>query len=110
MSPQRSAALVEAGVFLQLSGDADGAKVLFRQALTLDPTNAKAKVLLGEPTPPAPTALPQSPFTTVPEPVGNETFFAGSSRTPSPADVTVVGRPVFPAAKVEQRQIGRAHV
>ena len=47
MSPRRSAALVDAGVFLQLSGDVTGARELFRQALTLDPENKKAKVLLG---------------------------------------------------------------
>lgn len=103
MSPQRSAALVEAGVFLQLSGDGAGAKVLFRQALNLDPANKKAKVLLGDDDPLA-RADPQ---TTLPEPVelprevtGNETFFV--ALTPpqrSPADVTMVGRPIFPTER-----------
>lgn len=103
MSPQRSAALVEAGVFLQLSGDAAGAKVLFRQALALDPANKKAKVLLGDEHP----LVRADPQTTLPEPVelpreaaGNETFFV--ALTPpqrSAADVTMVGRPIFPTER-----------
>jgi hypothetical protein len=46
LSAQRAAQLVEAGLFLKLSGDLDGAKRLFEQALRLDPTNPRAKQLL----------------------------------------------------------------
>jgi hypothetical protein len=46
MNAQRSAQLVEAGLWLQMSGDEDGAKRLFEQALKLDPTNARARELL----------------------------------------------------------------
>ncbi len=45
MSKERAAALVDAGVFLQLAGDLNGARDLFKRALTLDPLNAKAKHL-----------------------------------------------------------------
>ncbi len=47
MSTQRAAQLVEAGMWLQMSGDVDGARRLFEQALKLDPANARAKELLG---------------------------------------------------------------
>ena len=62
MNGQRSAQLVEAGLWLQMSGDVEGARRLFEQALKLDPTNARARELLhvkGEsPAPPAPTGRP----------------------------------------------------
>lgn len=47
MSAQRAAQLVEAGLWLQMSGDAEGARRLFEQALKLDPGNARAQQLLG---------------------------------------------------------------
>lgn len=108
MSPRRSAALVDAGVFLQLSGDVTGARELFRQALTLDPENKKAKVLLGadpqqtlpaeaDPAQTLPPSAPPLPRAVAP---GNETFFAPASpRELSPGDATMVGRPLFPSER-----------
>lgn len=61
MTSRRAAALVDAGVFLQLAGDAAGARDLFRQALLLDPGNDKAQRLLAampEPEPAAAITLP----------------------------------------------------
>jgi tetratricopeptide (TPR) repeat protein len=46
MNTKRSAQLVEAGLWLQLSGDVEGARRLFEQALKLDPTNLRARELL----------------------------------------------------------------
>src|ERR671930_539567 len=46
MNAQRSAQLVEAGLWLQMSGDVEGARRLFEQALKLDPGNARARELL----------------------------------------------------------------
>jgi tetratricopeptide (TPR) repeat protein len=46
MNTQRSAQLVEAGLWLQVSGDVEGAFRLFEQALKLDPTNLRARELL----------------------------------------------------------------
>lgn len=46
MSAQRAAQLVEAGLWLQMSGDVEGARRLFEQALKLDPANGRAKELL----------------------------------------------------------------
>lgn len=108
MSPRRSAALVDAGVFLQLSGDVTGARELFRQALTLDPENKKAKVLLGgdplQTLPPAAEASQTLPPSAPPLPremaPGNETYFAPvSPRELSPGDATMVGRPLFPSER-----------
>jgi hypothetical protein len=53
VSPQRADQLVEAGLWLKLSGDTDGARRLFEQALRLDPGNARAKQLLESRLPPA---------------------------------------------------------
>ncbi|MDP3503817.1 MAG: hypothetical protein Q8S33_26000 [Myxococcales bacterium] len=108
MSPRRSAALVDAGVFLQLSGDVTGARELFRQALTLDPENKKAKVLLGadpvqtlpaggEAAQTLPPSAPPLPREVAP---GNETLFVPPSpRERSPVDATMVGRPLFPSER-----------
>ena len=49
MSAQRAAQLVEAGMWLQMSGDTDGARRLFEQALKLDSSNARARELLTPP-------------------------------------------------------------
>ncbi len=49
MSKGRAAQLVEAGLWLRLSGDHEGARRLFEQALKLDPENQRAKQLLDAP-------------------------------------------------------------
>lgn len=54
MSAERAQQLIEAGIWLRLSGDTDGAKRLFEQALRLDPGNAKATELLRGPAEAAP--------------------------------------------------------
>src|SRR5687768_15103698 len=73
MTVQRAAQLLEAGLWLQMSGDVEGARRLFEQALKLDPTNARARELLsapvaGSPVPP-PTRPPENPFSRHEEPV-----------------------------------------
>lgn len=98
MSQQRANQLVEAGVWLRLSGDHDGARRLFEQALKMDPANDRAKQLLasdplaqparappGEVTPPglAP-AIPSVPPTVRPVP------------TPIPLVAEVAPPPVRP--------------
>src|SRR5580765_2590522 len=55
MSKGRASQLVEAGLWLRLSGDHEGARRLFEQALKLDPGNARARQLLESPAP-QPTA------------------------------------------------------
>lgn len=47
MNAHRAAQLVEAGLWLQTSGDVEGARRLFEQALKLDPTNARAQQLVS---------------------------------------------------------------
>ena len=67
MSSDRAAQLVEAGIWLKLSGDREGARKLFERALKLDPGNEKATQLLagapapGEAEPAAPVAPPPAP-------------------------------------------------
>ncbi|MDP1828571.1 MAG: hypothetical protein Q8L48_35220 [Archangium sp.] len=67
MSTDRAAQLVEAGIWLKLSGDREGARKLFERALKLDPGNEKAAQLLagapapGEAEPPPPEAPPLPP-------------------------------------------------
>lgn len=57
MSKERSAQLVDAGVWLRLSGDLEGARKLFERALKLDPANERATQLLHEgPVRPEPVA------------------------------------------------------
>lgn len=46
MSPDRAKQLVEAGLWLRLSGDSEGASRLFEQALKVDPENPKARLYL----------------------------------------------------------------
>jgi tetratricopeptide (TPR) repeat protein len=55
MGKERAGQLVEAGLWLQMSGDLDGARRLFEQALKLDPENARARQLaaISPSTPPA---------------------------------------------------------
>jgi hypothetical protein len=57
MSAERAAQLLDAGIWLKLSGDVEGAQRLFARALKLDPQNAKAKELLMESVVLTPTAL-----------------------------------------------------
>ena len=47
MSSDRAAQLVEAGIWLKLSGDSEGSRKLFERALKLDPGNQKATQLLA---------------------------------------------------------------
>jgi tetratricopeptide (TPR) repeat protein len=49
MSANRARKLVEAGVWLRISGDQEGARRLFEQALKLDPSNVRARQLLQAP-------------------------------------------------------------
>ena len=46
MSPQRANQLIEAGLWLRLSGDPQGAQKLFERALQLDPGNTRAREYL----------------------------------------------------------------
>lgn len=72
MSQQRANQLVEAGVWLRLSGDHAGARRLFEQALKLDPGNQRATQMLATdplqqpPKPPAPP--PPAPVELAPPP------------------------------------------
>src|SRR5262249_60697622 len=59
MTADRARKLVEAGVWLRISGDHEGARRLFEQALLLDPTNVRARQLLEAP---ASAPLPQQPI------------------------------------------------
>lgn len=47
MDRERAGQLVEAGMWLQLTGDLEGARRLFEQALVLDPGNTRARELVG---------------------------------------------------------------
>lgn len=65
MSKERAAQLIDAGIWLRLSGDLEGARKLFERALKLDPTSDRAAQLLKEgATPPAasPPAQVEAPF------------------------------------------------
>ncbi|MBL8921503.1 MAG: hypothetical protein JNJ54_21765 [Myxococcaceae bacterium] len=65
MSKERAAQLIDAGIWLRLSGDLEGARKLFERALKLDPTSDRAAQLLKEgATPPAasPPARVEEPF------------------------------------------------
>jgi tetratricopeptide (TPR) repeat protein len=56
MSADRTEQLIEAALWLRLSGDSDGARRLLEQALKLDPDNARARQQLQE------TGLPPLPI------------------------------------------------
>ncbi|WP_426751390.1 hypothetical protein [Myxococcus sp. Y35] len=60
MSSQRANQLIEAGLWLRLSGDAQGAQRLFERALELDPANTRAREYLtaAAGAPPRGTASP----------------------------------------------------
>src|SRR3954462_1219459 len=74
MSNARAAQLVEAGMWLRLSGDHEGARRLFEQALRLDPENARARQLLES----GPTTAPP------PEPPGPQATVAPPAQPPPP--------------------------
>ncbi len=96
MSTPRATQLVEAGLWLRLSGDQEGARRLFEQALKLDPTNARARQLL-ETSPPEEQAAPQpnKPTTRLPATVVQ---FAA----PTPVISPVAPRPPAPNPFVRQ--------
>ncbi|MDX2008754.1 MAG: hypothetical protein SFW67_01105 [Myxococcaceae bacterium] len=65
MSKERAAQLIDAGIWLRLSGDLEGARKLFVRALKLDPGNERAEQLLQEgpvPAPPPSAPTQDSPF------------------------------------------------
>ncbi|MFZ5469532.1 MAG: tetratricopeptide repeat protein [Myxococcota bacterium] len=69
MSAQRANQLVEAGLWLRLSGDHEGARRLFEQALRLDPSNEKARQLISSgQLSTSPMPLPPLPDQPVPSP------------------------------------------
>lgn len=84
MSVERAKKLVEAGVWLRMSGDHEGARRLFEHALKLDPANERAKQLLE---------TPGSPH-------GKSGSTAPGERTASPAQ-----NPFLPA-QVPSRSVG----
>lgn len=79
MSKERAAQLVDAGVWLKLSGDLDGARRLFERALKLDPTNDKARQLLSQPVAAPPEEAPPAE----PPPEQVNPFERESSSSPS---------------------------
>ncbi len=79
MSKERAAQLIDAGIWLRLSGDLEGARKLFERAVKLDPANERATQLLQEgPVQPPP---PSSPSASNP-------FEAPESVAPAVAPVT----------------------
>lgn len=82
MSSQRAAQLVEAGVWLRLSGDHEGARRLFEQALKLDRGNVRARQLLESKPAPAPVkAAPPVPVEPESDP-----FRPSPPSSPNPMD------------------------
>ena len=77
MSVDRAAQLVEAGIWLKLSGDREGARKLFERALKLDPGNTKAALLLAGA--PAPGEEPAPPVNVAVAPVVPLVPSAGAS-------------------------------
>jgi hypothetical protein len=60
MTGNRAGQLVEAGVWLQMSGDKEGARRLFEEALRIDPSHGRARELLGQVGPSDPQAPPRT--------------------------------------------------
>ncbi len=97
MSKDRAAQLVEAGIWLKLSGDREGARKLFERALKLDPQNEKAAQLLaGAPAPgeselppaePVAPAPPQAPMASQPTPMPMPNPFEPPASSPSANDL-----------------------
>ena len=94
MSKDRAAQLVEAGIWLKLSGDREGARKLFERALKLDPGNEKAEQLLaGAPAPGETTEVAPPPAAPVPPPptvaasaAGTNPFERPEHSAPAPAE------------------------
>ncbi|WP_164017022.1 tetratricopeptide repeat protein [Pyxidicoccus trucidator] len=84
MSSQRANQLIEAGLWLRLSGDARGAQRLFERALELDPGNARAREYLEA--------------TTASLSLGTATPFSPPPPDIAPPSLQVIGRltPVSP--------------
>src|SRR5207247_1441419 len=63
MSKQRALQLVEAAVWLEATGDLEGARKLYQQALKLDPSNTRAQQSLERDVvrAPKPAATPAPP-------------------------------------------------
>ncbi|HEY8209443.1 MAG TPA: hypothetical protein VIG99_18270 [Myxococcaceae bacterium] len=85
MSKQRALQLVEAAVWLEATGDLEGARKLYQQALTLDPENTRAQQAMErEPArPPAPPPAPKPE----PEPARESPPPRAASKPPTPAPV-----------------------
>ncbi|GHG71983.1 tetratricopeptide repeat protein [Comamonas sp. JC664] len=66
MSTQRANQLIEAGLWLRLSGDSQGAQRLFERALELDPSNTRAREYLAAAAG-SPSRGTSSPFERPPE-------------------------------------------
>lgn len=89
MSKERAAQLIDAGIWLRLSGDLEGARKLFERAVKLDPANERAMQLLQEgPVPPPPPSSPSS----------SSPFEAPESVAPPVAPVTSSASGAAPAA------------
>ncbi|MFT3835469.1 MAG: hypothetical protein QM723_00535 [Myxococcaceae bacterium] len=95
MSKGRAAQLVEAGLWLRLSGDHEGAKRLFEQALKLDPENARAKQLLDAPSG-APAASPPGVGAAMDLDWGSATGFDAPEPPRPPASLPPVEMPHEP--------------
>lgn len=107
MSHERAAQLVDAGIWLRLSGDIEGARRLFEQALKLDPQNLRAAELLAQeatevleprsPTSQGPEANPFAPATLPPPPDevdwGAAMSFADDQEAAPPPSPVMVGPP-----------------
>ncbi|MBX5482789.1 MAG: tetratricopeptide repeat protein [Myxococcaceae bacterium] len=110
MSVQRAAQLVEAGLWLHMSGDVDGARRLFEQALKLDPSNQRAQQLLagvatgaGFPAAVAPSPAPVDWRGTVTPVVP-----AAPAAAPKPSIALSKGRPSVPPGlrpRVEESEL-----
>lgn len=118
MSEERAKQLIEAGIWLKLSGDRAGAINLFERALSLDPSNDKARQLLeglrngASPQPEKPFALTQPPKVAplaqpLPPPMPKTIVLKGaleSEKKPAPLldayDPLPEFRPMSPAASL----------
>lgn len=86
MSKERAAQLIDAGLWLKLSGDREGSQKLFERALKLDPANEQAKNLISGSAPDAQPAVPAVPAS---RNSGISNPFARTEADSSPAAVEV---------------------